>query len=95
MLAKLKALRGTAFDPFGYSAERRAERGAITAFEADVDRLLSGLTPDNAGLAAEIAALPMAIRGFGPVKHAAADKVAAQAAVLWARWPGEAVRIAA
>ncbi|MGY3426779.1 hypothetical protein ACVWZW_007283 [Bradyrhizobium sp. F1.13.4] len=27
MLARLKGLRGTPFDPFGYTAERRAERG--------------------------------------------------------------------
>jgi len=95
VLAKLKGLRGTAFDVFGYSAERRSERAAIALFEADVDRLLVGLTPDNAGLAAEIAALPLAVRGFGPVRHAAAKKIAAQAATLWARWPGEAIRVAA
>jgi len=95
VLAKLKGLRGTAFDVFGYSAERRSERTAATSFEADVDRLLAGLTPDNAGLAAEIAALPLAVRGFGPVRHAAAEKIAAQAVMLWARWPGEAIRVAA
>ncbi len=95
MLAKLKGLRGTAFDVFGYSHERRAERAAIGDYEAEVERLLAGLTPDNASLATQIAALPLAVRGFGPVREAAAIKVAADRAALWAKWPGEAVRVAA
>ncbi len=95
VLAKMKPLRGTAFDPFGYSEERRAERAAFADYAAKVERLLAGLTPDNRALAAEIAALPLAIRGFGPVKAAAAASVAAEEATLWARWPGEAVRAAA
>ncbi|WP_419814225.1 indolepyruvate ferredoxin oxidoreductase family protein [Glacieibacterium sp.] len=88
MLAKLKGLRGTAFDVFGYSHERRAERAAITDYEAEVERLLAGLTPDNGSLAVEIASLPLAVRGFGVVKDAAAEKVAAQRVALWAKWPG-------
>ena len=95
LLAKLKGLRGTAFDPFGYSAERRHERAAFADYAAKIDRLLAGLTRDNVGLATEIAALPLAVRGFGPVKAAAAVKVAAEEAALWAKWPGEAVRAAA
>jgi indolepyruvate ferredoxin oxidoreductase len=95
VLAKLKGLRGTAFDPFGYSAERRHERAAFGDYVAKVDRLLDGLTRDNRDLAVEIAALPLAVRGFGPVKAAAAVKVAAEEAALWARWPGAAMRAAA
>ncbi len=95
VLARLKGLRGGVFDPFGYSAERRGERAAITAFEATVERLLTGLTPDNGALAVEIAALPLSVRGFGPVKHAAAEVAARREAELWAKWPGVAVRVAA
>ena len=95
MLAKLKGLRGTPFDVFGYSAERRSERAAIADYEAEVERLLAGLTADNGALAVQIAALPLAVRGFGPVREAAAVKVAAERAALWAKWPGEAVRAAA
>ncbi|QXQ05716.1 indolepyruvate ferredoxin oxidoreductase family protein [Sphingosinicellaceae bacterium] len=95
MLAKLKGLRGTAFDVFGYSHERRSERAAIVDYEAEVDRLLAGLTVDNVALATEIAALPLAVRGFGPVKDAAAVKVAGERTALWSRWPGEATRAAA
>jgi indolepyruvate ferredoxin oxidoreductase len=87
VLARLKGLRGTPLDVFGYSHERRAERAAIIAYEATVDRLLADLRPDNAALAVEIATLPLAVRGFGPVKEKAAATVAAQEAALWAKWP--------
>ncbi|MEM6608664.1 MAG: indolepyruvate ferredoxin oxidoreductase family protein, partial [Pseudomonadota bacterium] len=83
-LAALKVLRGTPLDPFGYSAERRAERQLIRDFEADLDTvmpLLNGATRD-AVLA--LAALPQTIRGFGPVKEKAMDRAAAQRADLLA-----------
>jgi len=95
VLAKLKRLRGTAFDPFGYSAERRHERAAFGDYAAKVDRLLAGLTRDNRDLAVEIAALPLGVRGFGPVKAAAAVKVADEEAALWTKWPGVALKAAA
>ncbi len=44
MLAKLKGLRGTAFDPFGYTDERKVERALIGQYEVLVDELLGGLT---------------------------------------------------
>jgi indolepyruvate ferredoxin oxidoreductase len=95
VLAAFRGLRGTAFDPFGYTAERKTERADITAFEANVDRLLAGLTPDNRGLALAIARLPMEVRGFGPVKEKAREDVAKRAAALWAKWPGAALAAAA
>jgi len=68
LLAPLKFLRGTPLDPFGYTAERRMERGLIAEYEATLDALLGGLTPDTLVAAAEIARLPEAIRGYGPIK---------------------------
>jgi indolepyruvate ferredoxin oxidoreductase len=94
-LAGLKGLRGTALDPFGRNPERVAEREAIPAYEAEVERLLAGLTGDNLALAVEIARLPLDVRGFGPVKEAAHKAVEAQRTALWAKWPGEAARAAA
>ncbi|MDB9838649.1 indolepyruvate ferredoxin oxidoreductase family protein [bacterium] len=74
-LAKLKGLRGTPFDPFGYSAERKMERSLIAQFEGDMALLLS--MPDApADVAMALAALPQEIRGFGPVKDANVRKVA-------------------
>jgi indolepyruvate ferredoxin oxidoreductase len=95
VLAKLKGLRGTAFDVFGYSEERRHERGDIAAYEAEIDRLLAGLTDANRSLALAIARLPMDVRGFGPVKHQARTDVAKRRAALWAKWPGVALQAAA
>ena len=68
-LARLKGLRGTAFDPFGRTAERRMERQLIADYEALVAELLAGLDHDNHGLAVELASLPEQIRGYGHVKQ--------------------------
>ena len=65
-----KALRGTALDPFGWQHERRVERGLIAEYEADVRSALDRLRPDTLDAATKLAALPMDIRGFGPVKAA-------------------------
>jgi len=67
-LAKLKSLRGTVFDPFGYSAERRAERELIDHYNTTLQRVLQQLTRENRAIAIDIAALPEKIRGFGPIK---------------------------
>ncbi|APX88804.1 indolepyruvate ferredoxin oxidoreductase [Brevirhabdus pacifica] len=77
LLAPFKRLRGTPFDPFGYSAERRMERQLIRQYEQDMDEVLSGLSPENRDAAIALAELPLSIRGFGPVKEEAA-RVAAR-----------------
>jgi len=69
LLAKLKGLRGTPFDPFGRSLERRTERKLIGDYEAMLDEVLAGLTPDNHHIAVALAAIPEKIRGFGHVKQ--------------------------
>jgi len=76
VLARLKFLRGTPFDIFGYSQERRTERKLVADYEAMLDEILTKLTPDNHVLAVGLAAVPEKIRGFGPVKarHLAAAK---------------------
>jgi indolepyruvate ferredoxin oxidoreductase len=83
LLAKLKVLRGTPFDIFGYSKERVTERKLIADYEAMLDNVLARLTPENHALAVGLAAVPEKIRGFGPVKarHLAAAK-ADEAALL-------------
>jgi indolepyruvate ferredoxin oxidoreductase len=68
VLMHLKGLRGTPFDIFGYSEERRTERALIREYEETVERLLAGLTPQNHALALQIAAIPDEIRGFGHIK---------------------------
>ncbi|MGA0609265.1 indolepyruvate ferredoxin oxidoreductase family protein [Caldimonas sp. KR1-144] len=69
-LAKGKALRGTPFDPFGRTEERRMERALIATFEARVAELCEGLAAEKLALATSIAAVPLTMRGFGHVKLA-------------------------
>ncbi|CAD5255719.1 Indolepyruvate ferredoxin oxidoreductase [Bosea sp. 62] len=78
-LARLKGLRGTAFDPFGYTAERKMERALIGWYEGLLDELLAQLLSRGPDALALIAALPMDIRGYGPVKDAAVERVKAAA----------------
>jgi indolepyruvate ferredoxin oxidoreductase len=68
-LARLKFLRGTAFDVFGRSAERRTERALIDEYKASVLTLLETLNADNYALALEIARIPEQIKGYGHVKE--------------------------
>jgi len=63
-----KRLRGTPFDPFGHSTERRTERALIDAFEARLAELLPHLDADKLALATQIASVPQGIRGYGHVK---------------------------
>ena len=74
VLARLKGLRGTWFDPFGHTAERRMERALIGEYRQTIDQLLVGLNRDNISQAATIAALAETIRGFGHVKAASVEK---------------------
>jgi indolepyruvate ferredoxin oxidoreductase len=71
MLAKMKGLRGTAFDIFGRSADRRLERDLIAGYEKDVAYILSVLSALTLDTAIEILSLPDRIRGYGPVKEKA------------------------
>jgi len=70
LLAHGKALRGTALDVFGYTHERRLERSLIDQFEARVRELLPTLDAQRLAIAAQIASVPMSVRGFGHVKLA-------------------------
>ncbi|HGH3230488.1 TPA: DUF6537 domain-containing protein [Legionella pneumophila] len=69
VLARLKGLRGTAFDPFGHTEERRTERALIREYEAAVEEVLRDLRADRLPLALEIARWPARVKGFGHVKE--------------------------
>ncbi len=77
-LAKFKGLRGTALDPFGYTPERKMERGLIRDYESLIVEMLANLSPKNHRIAAELASLPERIRGFGHVKDLNVVAVAAE-----------------
>ena len=84
VLAKLRGLRGTAFDVFGYTAERRMERQLITDYEAMIAEVIGKLTADNHALAVRIASIPEEIRGYGHVKEANVKTARAKEADLLA-----------
>jgi indolepyruvate ferredoxin oxidoreductase len=70
LLARARFLRGTVFDVFGYTAERRQERQLIENFrELITEQVLPSLTPRNHREAVKIAELPQSIRGFGHIKE--------------------------
>ena len=95
VLARLKGLRGTALDPFGHTAERRAERAQIAEYERTVEELLDGLCQANYDDAVTIADLPEEIRGFGHIKAAAIEKVRARRDTLLQSFRNPAQRAAA
>ncbi|MGF1563716.1 MAG: indolepyruvate ferredoxin oxidoreductase family protein [Geminicoccaceae bacterium] len=74
LLARLKWLRGTFADPFGYSHDRRLERSLITLYEADLDLVEQVAAHAASSELAELLALPQDIRGYGPVKQAAFER---------------------
>ncbi len=84
-LARLKQLRGTRWDLFGRTAERRLERQLLADYETLLVELASRLTLENHALAIELACLPEYIRGFGPVKERHVQEVKAREARLRAR----------
>ncbi|MBA3895943.1 MAG: indolepyruvate ferredoxin oxidoreductase family protein [Sphingomonadaceae bacterium] len=81
ILARFKGLRGTPFDPFGYTAERRMERRLIGAYQAMIDELSRDLTGNNYARAVRLAASADQIRGYGHIKQRNARDVEAG----WAR----------
>lgn len=86
LLAKLKGLRGTPLDIFGYTKDRKRERSLITEYEHQIDYLLKNLTVKNYDTAVAIASLPEHIRGYGHVKDRHLQDVKANEEVLLERF---------
>ncbi|MFI5314814.1 MAG: indolepyruvate ferredoxin oxidoreductase family protein [Myxococcota bacterium] len=74
-LAALRRLRGTPFDPFGYTRARRLERDLARWYENVLDELCSALSAENRRDAVETASLAQEIRGFESIKEARAARV--------------------
>jgi len=69
VLKSFKALRGTPFDVFGHTQERRMERRLIEEYRATIDALVPRLTEHNLAAATELARAAADVRGYGHVKH--------------------------
>ncbi|MEO1552530.1 MAG: DUF6537 domain-containing protein [Pseudomonadota bacterium] len=87
ILKRFKWLRGTRFDPFGWTVERKLERKIRDQYFDTVDRLLADLSAKNLDLAVAIAEIPDDIRGYGHIKEAAIAFAAEKEAELWQHWP--------
>lgn len=92
LLAKGKRLRGTALDPFGWTAERKMERALVEDYIASMRQIAEALSEANHKIAIEAASLPAQIRGYGHVKEAAVAQVRAlEASIMerfWRTTPG-------
>ena len=85
LLARLRFLRGTPFDLFGHSAERRRERQLISEYEDTLQECAELLTSENHATAVEIARLPEQIRGFRHIKARSIEQAKAREAALIAQ----------
>ncbi|KQX18560.1 MULTISPECIES: indolepyruvate ferredoxin oxidoreductase family protein [unclassified Sphingomonas] len=89
LLAKLRFLRGSRFDPFGYSHDRVVERRLIVDYERDVERVLDmaakTMSADWLTDALALLALPERIRGYGPVKDRSVETADKEAELLRTR----------
>ncbi len=72
-LARLKKLRGTALDIFGYTQERKQERALIRAYQQVIQQVADTLSADNADSSLQRLESAQQVRGFGHVKAAAME----------------------
>ncbi len=92
-LARLRFLRGTAFDVFGYTAERRAERALIEQYREQLGAILPKLNRGNLEHAVALASLPEEIRGYGHIKEAAMARADVRRAELMREFSASVVPI--
>jgi indolepyruvate ferredoxin oxidoreductase len=86
VLARLRSVRGTPLDVFGYTLERKTERRLVRDFERVLEEILGSLTPANHTLALGLANMPQKIRGFGHIKERNLKAAEAEEAELLARF---------
>jgi indolepyruvate ferredoxin oxidoreductase len=80
VLARMKGLRGSAFDPFASSTDRKLDRQLIAWFEGVMSHVEKNFDPANPAACMALLTAAQEIRGYGPVRHKAADKVMSEVA---------------
>jgi indolepyruvate ferredoxin oxidoreductase len=85
-LARFRRLRGTFFDPFGHTAERKMERRLIRDYQSLLEEMTAALSPGNHDVAVALASLPERMRGFGHVKQRNIEIVETERERLLARF---------
>lgn len=73
LLKRGRVLRGTLFDPFGWTVERQLERALINDYDQLISKVLATLQAGNHASAVALLALAGDVRGFGPVKLQSAE----------------------
>lgn len=91
-LARMRRLRGTWIDPFGYQQERRDERQLLRDYENLLEEVGDALTADNRDEAADLLNLADSIRGYGPVKARSIEKMKADLPALKSAFSDGAAR---
>ena len=91
ILSKFKFLRGTLFDPFGKTKERKMERFLINQYKKDIEKVLKTVNSENISLAVEIASIPENIRGYGHVKEDNIKIAAIKRDQLFKQWNSKKV----
>ncbi|WP_157219359.1 indolepyruvate ferredoxin oxidoreductase family protein [Flavisphingomonas formosensis] len=84
ILQRFKGLRGTPFDPFGHTAERRMERRLIEDYRAMIRDVVARVEQGNLAAAIELAGAAYDVRGYGPVKDASVEEYELQRRALLA-----------
>jgi indolepyruvate ferredoxin oxidoreductase len=90
LLAKLKGLRGTPFDPLGWQADRKLERALIGEYRDVIRKVAAKVTPASLHTAVEIAAAADLVAGYGPVKEQGVEAFRARVAELRPKVEGAA-----
>ncbi len=94
ILARLRFLRGTMLDPFGYQAERREERAALAEYRALLECISEDVNAGNYDVAVELAALPERIRGYGVVKSESLAAARTRQKILLQKFYGNSIPLA-
>jgi len=91
-LAALRFLRGSVFDPFRHSAERKLGVELLAQYESDLKLIEGNLRQDNQAAAAALAAWPEQVRGYGHVRAAHAQRAYAEREKLLVLFRAEPVK---
>jgi indolepyruvate ferredoxin oxidoreductase len=82
LLSRMKSLRGTAFDPFGYTSERKMERALPGEYSAMICRHLDAGKPLDLPRLVTLAKSADLVRGYGHIKEANVAKYRTECARL-------------
>ncbi|MEX0340626.1 MAG: indolepyruvate ferredoxin oxidoreductase family protein, partial [Arenibacterium sp.] len=87
-LSRMKSLRGSAFDPFRWSHDRKLDHDLLDWYRNLLSQAKERYRADQKDIWSEVLSAPMDIRGYGPVRDKAAAEVKTKVAGLLANGLG-------